>query len=365
MKLALIVIVIASTAIGQDQQPSLSLDTALNIQESDPSYAIELYHEVIEQSHLDSDRSLAAFNRGVLLLGQDEPGEAAESFRLAGSTATSMPQRRDAIFNLGHSIMSGIDMSGQMSMDPEKIGETIDQLRGAERAFLDSSRADASHSASKKNLERVRMQIRDLQNMKEQIEEQQSQDQENQQGEGQDGEPQDMAKELQDLADQQREQAQESETAPQNEQQSEQQQRSEDQENLSDQTQQAQESMKNAQDAKDQQETLDDIQEAIKAQQEAQEALENGDNEKAAQKQQEAADALDRAAQRIRESQEESESQKEGNGQSGQPQDQTDDPEEQEIDEVAQQLLDKERDERKRRQAYRATGRPVKVEKDW
>lgn len=368
---------LSTLALGQETKLPLSLDTAINVQATDPQYAIELYAEVVEQSTLESDRSLAAFNRGVLLLESDEPNLAQESFRVAARSAGTVIQRRDALFNLGHAIMNGIDMSDQMQMDPEKIGEMIDQLRGAEHAFLKAARVDSSYIASGKNLQRVRMQIQDLLNMKEQIEQQQSQEQESQneqsedqdgqqgEGQGQDDEQKDMAKELQDLADQQREQAQDSEAASENEPQGDQQQRSDDQEQLHEQTEQAQDALENAQEAKDQQETLQDLQEAMKSQQEAQDALDEGDTEKAAQKQQKAADALDRAAQRMRESQESPEDQEGGQGQSGQPQDQPEAEDEPEIDEIAQKLLDKERDERQRRQAYRATGRPVKVEKDW
>ena len=35
------------------------------------------------------------------------------------------------------------------------------------------------------------------------------------------------------------------------------------------------------------------------------------------------------------------------------------------ISEIAEQLLDKERREREARNAYRSTGRPVPVERDW
>jgi len=58
-------------------------------------------------------------------------------------------------------------------------------------------------------------------------------------------------------------------------------------------------------------------------------------------------------------------------GEKGEQTDQEGTPEEDsdeegdEISEIAKELLDKERRERERRQAYRATGRPTKVEKDW
>ena len=369
MRLIYVLLMCVGVAGAQDSQPSLNLETAINVQGTDPVHAIELYNEVVEQSVVDNERNIAAFNRGVLLMDAEDLGAAEEAFRLAGRYATTAEQRRDAMFNLGHALNSGVDSSGQLMMDPEKIGEMIEALGGVERAFLDASRADRGHIESKRNVERIRRQIQELQNMKDQIEEQQESEeqQEGEDGEkseggedGQGGEQGGMADELQDLADQQREQAQESESAAQNQPQSEQQERSDEQKELSDETEDAKEQME---ESGADQETMDDLKKAMDAQQEAKEALDKGDNETAAQKQQEAADALERAAERVREAQQEQESEQEG--QQGQPQDQPGEGEEPEIDEVAQQLLDKERRERERRQAYRATGRPVKVEEDW
>lgn len=375
----------AGISAAQDQSgnseqplaPEVTLRAAINVQDEDPAYAIELYSEVVNMSLGGEGQALAAYNRGVLQMGRDELDQAAESFRIAGESGIDSNLRRDSMFNLGHALMRGVedggkDLMAQMAMDPEMIGELLGKLGTAERAFLDSARIDPGHLESKKNLERVRLKIRELEQLKEQIEQQQQeqQDQENQDGEeGEDGEQQDMADQLQDLADQQREQAQESESAAQQNQDPNQQERSEEQEDLSEQTEQAQQQMENSegqdqeqQDA--QQQAQQDIEQARQAQEAAEEALERGDNQTASEKQQEAADALDRAAQRIRESQQQEEPQ-EGEGQASQPQEQGDPSQEPEIDEVAQQLLDKERDERERRQAYRATGQPVRVEEDW
>lgn len=358
--------------------PEVTLRAAMNVQDEDPAYAINLYSDVVDMNLGGEGHALAAYNRGVLLMDQDQLDQAAESFRTAGEYGIETNLRRNSMFNLGHVMMRGIDDSGedlmaQMAMDPEMIEELLGKLGIAERAFLDSARIDQGHIASKKNLERVRLKIRALEDLKEQIEQQQQQeqqDQQNQDGEqGEDGEQQDMADQLQDLADQQREQAQESESAAEQNQDQDQQERSEEQEDLSEQTEQAQQQMENAggqdqeqQDA--QQQAQQDIEQARQAQQEAEEALDRGDNQTASEKQQEAADALDRAAERIRESQQQQEPQ-EGEGQSGQPQEQGDPDQEPEINEIAQELLDKEREERERRQAYRATGQPVRVEEDW
>ncbi len=362
MKCLISMCMFAGIAAAQEIDPRVHLETAVHVQDQDPAYAIELYSEVLELSDVDADRYVAALNRGALILQQDDPDLtlATDSLRLAGRHASDALQRRDAMFTLGLALHKGVDSSGQLMMDPEQIGGMIEQLRIVERAFLEAARSDSSHVESKKNVERLRIQIQQLEDMKEQIEQQQEQQQQQQ---GEDGEQgggegqQDMADRLQDLADQQREQAQQSESAGQGE-QSDQQQRQEQQEELSEQTQQANE------DAGD--ETQQDMQDAMDAQRQAEEALERGDNETAAQKQQEAADALERAAQRARESQQEQESEQQENQQGqqgGQPQDEI--GEQEPIDELAQRLLDKEREERERRQVYRATGQPVRVKEDW
>jgi hypothetical protein len=367
MRFALLLLcLIAGFAHGQEIDPRVHLETAMHVQGEDPSYAIELYSEVLELSTDDADRYVAALNRGALILDSEEPDLvlAADSLRIAGRYAVDAEQRRGAMFSLGLALHRGVDSSGQLMMDPEQIGKMIEQLRVVERAFLSAARADIAHMESKRNVERLRVQIQQLEDMKEQIEQQQQdQQQQGEDGEqsGGEGEQQDMADQLQDLADQQREQAQQSESASQGD-QNDQQQRSEQQEELSEQTEQANEQVEQSQDTD--QETQQDLQDAMDAQQEAEEALERGDNETAAEKQQEAADALERAAQRVRESQQEQESEQQQGQQPGQPQEDVGEDGEP-IDELAQQLLDKERDERERRQVYRATGRPVRVKEDW
>ncbi|MFK7758515.1 MAG: DUF4175 family protein [Phycisphaerales bacterium] len=368
----------------------IDLQTALNLQESDPVYASELYQRVIdqrstaqteltedEQRSVDRELRVAAFNLGVLQLRSSLFGEAADSFRLAGQHGVNRTDRRDAMYNLGHALNGSIGMDGQIEMDPAKLGETIEKLRQVERAFLDASHADPDFVEAKKNVERIRKQIQQLEDMKEQIEQQQEQDSEQSEQQGEEGESSDgqgnpgerPSDQLQELADQQREQAQESEAAQENQSELSQEERSEAQEDLSEETQELSEQLEQALEEAEPdaaESTQSALEDAMEAQEEAQEALERGDSATAAEKQQEAADALDRAAQEMRaseEQQEQSEQESEQNAQGQAPQQPGEG--EPEINEIARQLLDKERQERERRQVYRATGRPVQVEEDW
>ena len=90
----MIALTFAGQAVARGVEPSLSLDSAMKIQSMDPVYAIELYDKVLEQSVLDRERNIAAFNRGVLLMEAEDAAAGADSFRLAARYAATNAQMR-------------------------------------------------------------------------------------------------------------------------------------------------------------------------------------------------------------------------------------------------------------------------------
>ncbi len=334
------------------------LASAVSAMDTEPERARSAFDRIADRAPNDDLRAAAIYNNAVLAKREGRADDALASFTDARSLATDPTLRRDALSNIAHLHASSAELPQDQPPTLESLDGAIEALKSAERAFLDASRTDPSHAPSVRNLQRTRQKLRELQDQRDQLEQQQSQQQQQQ---GDQGQQSQNADQLQQLADQQREQAQQSENA-QSQEQSEQQrqERQQQQQDLSDQTQQAQEQMDESLD----EQTREDMERALQAQQRAREALEQGDDEGAAQAQQEAADALEQAAQRLREQgsqgQQEQEQQQQGEGEA----DEQGDPRD-EIDELAQRLLDKERRERERRSVYRQGGQPVRVEEDW
>jgi chemotaxis protein histidine kinase CheA len=289
------------------------------------------------------------YNIAVLLQTNEEYELAADSFKLADLASSDPSISRDA-----RSALAGVyyaqskPTDGQMSI--EGIASQIAALFKAADAYRSVLEIAPDDLEAAKNTERVRREIKRLKDLMEQIKEQMDQMQE-------------LSDQLREQAQQQQQEAEQTQAAEQSQAQQQQ-----DQQQLSERTEQTQESAPPSSAS----ESLDAAREA---QQRAEEALERGDMEEAARQQQQAAEQLQQAAEQIEQQaqqmQGEPQNQSSGQDQQNESEQQNQDGEpgdpeltEDEIDQLARELLDKERREREQR-TYRAKGRPIRVEKDW
>ena len=389
------VLMLAQPTDGQGAVPAMDAQIARSrIAEvigdaTDPAQRIETLADVVERCEDLELVSVAQYNLGTTLidLAQAEPerlDEAIAYFRDADRTAASSELKSKARFNLGHAYYQNAhraadDSSQGQPGDLEGMVESLEaqlaRLKEAAGAFRSVMEVDPGNVQAQGNVERVRREIKELQDQIEALEQMIEQQKEQQRQEQQ--QKQELADQLDELAKEQQAQAEETASNPPENAQEQEQQRQAQQE-LSDKTDSASEEVSQQQGA---QEVLEQLKEAQEAQQRAQEAMEAGDQEQAAKEQEKAAKALQEAAQRMQEladqgeekgeqgdeSEQGQQGDKQGDEQSqeGEPEDQAEEEQGDEISEIAKELLDKERRERERRQAYRATGRPIKVEKDW
>ncbi len=388
---------VAENLAGNEAEPMPASIARVRIQQAmDHATPFEDRHsilsEVVARCEDHQLRSIASYNMGIAYIRRQptDPGslaDAVEWLRQADTEGTSSELRVRARDSIGHAwyLMARADQENQdTALNPtdlpamkEQLVDELEQLIVSASAFRAAHDVDHSYRPAIENLERVRQEIQNIRNqinsLEELIEQQQDQAQQRQQQQQQ---QQETAERLEELAEKQQQEANEnseqSSKTPE-----EQSQQAEDQDELCNQTQSEQEGLSEQQDDSEaMQEVEQQMQSARDAQERAQDALSQGNMQEAAKAQEEAADALESAANKLREMSEngtegknggEPEPEQESDGEEQEPeQSQGDDAEEapQEISEIAQQLLDKERRERERRKARR-TPRVVPVERDW
>lgn len=348
---------------------------------------IDLLSEIYARCDDATLRAASAFNLGsMMIIGDETSAETLEDgigwLRLADKRGAEQSLRARARYNIGHArymqahaepgadqMISPGDLSSMVPVLEEKIG----MLHDAAGAFRSVHEIEPANSDAVENLERVRREIRQLreqlQALKDMIEQQQEQQRQQQQ------QQEEAAERLRELAEKQRQESEQNRSDP--EQSNAQQQQ--DQSELNEQTEQEKDLAEDVSPTGSEQseQIQQSLENAREAQKRAQQALEQGDTQQAAEQQQKAAEALREAAEQMQQmadsqsqqqgpegEQGESESQSQGEAQGeqeGEPQQNDGD----EISEIARMLLEKERREREARKAYRSTGRPVKVEKDW
>lgn len=303
----------------------------------------------------------AAYNAGTiaLMLGDDR---AEALLREADRDASDPVVRADARFNLGHAAYRAADTETPPG-SLEEIDRRIAGLTKAADLFRSALDLSPDHEQAAANTERVRREIRALEQARQQLEKQQQMQQE-------------LADQLEQLAEQQQQQADQSRSraqqtdadSTQEQQQSENSEAAQSQDALSKDTEQAREQSEEAGAGK---ETKDALDQAQRAQQRAKDALENNDPEAAAEAQQQAAEALREAAERARPDRPGSQEGDQSPQEESPPPDSTQQSEQQAESEspgitpLAESLLEKERNEREQRMRYlQKTGRQ-RVERDW
>lgn len=343
--------------------------------------------EVVERCQDAELRAIAYFNLGFSQVSQEDSGDISQAIEsmLAADRSSHDPQLRARCrFELGHmyylmaehtSEPSAQEQLGDIQAMLDSMNVKLNILKESAGAFRSVFEVVHEHKLALSNLERVRREMKALQDQINSIEEILKQQKEQQKQQQQD--QQDAADKLDELAKEQQSQADESQSSPPQTDQ-EQQKQQEKQQELRDETGSAKDEISKQQE--DTQAVQDKIQEAQEAQKRAQEAMEKGDHQQAADEQSKAAEALKEAAEKMQEIADETKKKNEGESEKGddtqdsqqdaEPKnegEQENDDEQQgdEISEIAKELLDKERREREARQAYRATGRPTQVEKDW
>ena len=347
----------------------------------------EIFSEVFARCESPSLRSLAAYNLGASLLHLSSPSSADLQdsigwFQQADVINADIETRSKARYNIGHAryLLAHESQETEQQLTPpgdlnavrERLVGMIGLLTESAGAFRSVHDINIHNATATENLERVRREIQTLREQVQQIDELMEQQQEQQQQRQQ--QQQESADKLNELAEQQQQESQENAN-----QQQQQQQQQQDQSQISEETSQQQQSleqMNQEQQSEGMQQVQEQLQEAREAQQRAQEALENGDLQQAAEEQQRAAESLKNAAEQMQQMADESqqdgeqgqgESQQQGNqqGDADMAENPTEEDQGDEISEIAEMLLDKERQERESRKGYRSTGRPVRVEKDW
>jgi len=361
-----------------------------------PADRVKILNEVVERCDDHRLVALAQFNLGTTLMDgikekPDQIGPVIDAFQAADRGTTDHQIQSESRFNLGHAYYlsaQGIkedtskDKPGDLQSAIDLLKAKVAKLKPAASAFRSVMEVDPHNTRAAANVERIRNEMKQLQDQIDELEKmlKQQQDQQKKQQQQQQKQQQDAADKLKKLGDQQQKQADNtSSSPPQDDQQRQEQQL--DQQKLNDQTDAAKNEIAKQQQETDQiQKKLDD---ARKAQKRAQEAMMQGDQEQAAKEQKKAADSIKEAAKAMQEKADQSKKQGEnkdkGEQQSSQKQPDQDRKGQQDaqqqrdaenkpddaISEIAKQLLDKERREREARQVYRATGRPTKVDKDW
>ena len=386
--LAVLVLTIFQPAVGASDQPAMLSEIARSRivlcldNEVDINERLEMLEEVIVRCEDSQLVSGAHLNLGILKLelGETDPEyfqQAVDHFRASDRLTHDRVLQISARFRIGHAYYDHADGAQESPnlgapFDPEELLGTmrtrVETLRSSAAAFRSVIDIDSSQARASMNVERVRREIQSLldqiQSLEEMIEQQQEQQKQQQK------EQQDAADALNELAKEQQDQAdQTASSPPQNDDEQDQQQS--EQQDLSDSTEQQRQEIEQ-QDNDGTDEVDQKMQEAQEAQKRAQEAMQQGDQEKAAQEQGTAAELLKEAAEAMQRLADESEEQQgdpenpNGGDQTKEPESNDADSEEgDELDEMTQSLLDKERREREKRQVYRAKGRPVQVEKDW
>ncbi len=350
---------------------------------------IQMLADVIARCEDQGIRSIASYNIGLTYLRQmsESPPsmeDAINWFQEADRNGTQAELRvraREAIGHAWYLYAQSKETAPNAIVNPSGLNEMKDMLKEkllgmtqSARSFRSAHDVDSTYMSAVENLERVRREIKQLrdqiQSLEDLIQQQQQQEQQRQQ------QQQESAERLDEIAEEQQREAEQNAAQPPQTPE-EQKQQENDQDELCDQTESEQEGLNQLQEQSDEmQEVQEQLQKAREAQERAQEALEQGKPSEASEAQQEAAEALQQAAEKLREmsqpnesdgaSDESQQQQSEGNqDQSEQPaQGQESEAPSEKIDEIAKQLLEKERREREIRNARR-TARPVPVERDW
>jgi len=329
------------------------ISDALQVASKDTDQAIIDLRALLERTEDPELLANAHYNIAVLLQTNEEYELAADSFKLADLTSTSSTVRRDARYSLGGVYYTRSKPAPDEQPTIEGIGDRVRYLLKAADAYRSVLDIDPKDTGAAADTERVRREIQKLRDLKDQLEKRQ----------------QEMEKLRDQLKEQAEQQQQEADQSKSGEQPQDQQQQ--DQEEISEQTEQASQQLEQSNPSSS---ASEDLKEARQAQQRAEEAMERGDQQEAARQQQQAADKLKEAAEKIEqeaqqaqgesENQSTEKSQDESEQQGEESEQENAEPSEDEIDQLAKDLLDKERREREQR-TYRAKGRPIRVEKDW
>ncbi len=141
------------------------------------------------------------YNEGLAFAALQDRARAAQAFRLADLNATDPAMRAAARFNLAR-----IRYENAMELAAREPEQAIEELRDVARTFRSVLEVDPNDADAARNVERVRLEIRRLQEQLRQEAEQQDQRREQMQN---------LAQQLQQLAERQRQAADESQRAEQ------------------------------------------------------------------------------------------------------------------------------------------------------
>ncbi|MFI4910605.1 MAG: tetratricopeptide repeat protein [Sedimentisphaeraceae bacterium JB056] len=316
---------------------------------------------------IDPDCEQAMYNLGVAQMKNGQNEEAADVFMdLASKTSDkrllSNVQRNIAAIKLKEGFGNIEQTQGKEAIDEkiDSLDSGIDYLSRARQISEESNDID-------KGIEAARLQKAALKQLKKQLEEQEKQQQQNK--DEMSDKLDELQKEQQELSEQSKQQS-EQQSSEENQQQKDS--LKQKQQELSDETSQAQQQ---AQDTSQQDSQMkqanEKMQEAMEKQKQAQKQLEEGDYENAAKSQEEAAEKLREARESLNNEQEQqNEKNKEQQNSEQGEQQQKEQPKEgqtqanqAELDKTAQEILEKEKENKKQRVLIRARQR--EVEKDW
>ena len=341
---------------------------------------------------LDPACEQAMYNLGVTQMKNGQNEEAVKTFMsLAGKTENKDMLAR-AQRNIGAiGLEEGLKFDEQQQPDEKLIDKKIESLDSSIE-YLDRARKiePAAKDDINRGIEAARLGKVSLEEIKKQIEEQQKQQQQAKD---------DMKKKLDDLQKQQQDMSQQSGQQAQQPQEGKQQELEQKQQDLTKQTQEVQQQAMQSPPEMDFKEAAEKMKEAVDKQNQAQQQLSQGDFKEAEKSQEQAAEKLGQAKESLEKEQENKEKQdsqdkqgdkqqdeqkKDGQGeQKEQPQEkpeqqdgeksqeqQADQQEQQKqieqaekLDNTAQEILDKEKENRKERVIFRVERRTV--EKDW
>ena len=302
----------------------------------------------------------ALFSLGLARLELGDHTGAREALSEAELVLARPEDRAACRFNIAASLVRESDApAADATSDPAaqpSASARLDVLRAAARAYRDVLRITPNDAEAARRVEYLRRMI--------------------QQAEQQQQQMQDQAQQLEELAERQEQEAQQNES--ENPEPGEQQRQDELSNETQQQLNQTESQGQSAQDPQQQsaaQEASDALEEARQAQERAERRLENNDAEGAARAQREAAEKIREAAEKLREAsgddQQQGEDQASDENQQQQGEDQQQGGEQQEQQnaesQMAEDLLDREAMQRRRRQQLREAllGRPTPVDKDW
>jgi chemotaxis protein histidine kinase CheA len=365
---------VVSSAMG-DSSRALVEEGNARFLDGEVEAALERYDAARE---LDPEVLEAVFNAGVANVELGDRARAERLFRMvdaAGDVDEDLAAR--ARYNLGRLLADDVALPGMEALQgdlDQAFDEPIETLRTAASFFRGAYQYRPDDPEIRRNLELTRRKLREALQQKQQMQDMQEQLRE-------------LAEQMQETAEQQEQEAQQNSQPQQQSGQQQQQQQQQQQEQLSEQTQQLQQQLEDmlGEGSPQQQQggertPQQAMQEAREAQQRAEERLEQNDMEGAAEQQQQAAERLREAADQLQQQQQpqegegeqqeqqqqqpqDSDGEQEGQAEPAQPQpgEQTSDR----MEDLVQQLLDREEQRNARENERQGPGRREPVEKDW